>query len=524
MTNGHTMTDEERIVARILDVIPPRSFELSTFFSLFRVRFTDEIETACVTCGDAPELLLNKTFIDAHCRTAEHLFMLVMHELYHVILGHTKLFPRSTPVRNIVFDAVINAILCSLFPAREFTSFFTDYYRSDTMPSALLRPKGEGTPRAAEEALHLLYDKNGTGTYCDVFEVLARSLVAVVVLPGGGGGGRDGGACGEGEDGSGTCPAAGGDGDDGDEGKETDGSGKAPSADDAGDEEEGEKTSAANDTGDEAKKSPNDKRPVLLGSHGSESGEVSPELRDLLHEIISKWPSPDRPLAGRDLGSGERVREFSGGTLPGEALRRGVRRLMRRATLPGPTERRRMSMREIQMETSTFLPVWTDRSHEARTLALGDALLYKGQTSWRRPVLRDMLHTCVFLDVSGSVAAEVPVLARVLEPYCRRGLCEVNVFSTTAHPVTLRDLIAKKFPSTGGTEIDCVLKAVLERPRARRPQSVVILTDGFTGRPNATLASRFLASGIHLHVGLVGKDADADDLSSLAASVVSLTD
>ena len=508
MTNGHTMTDEERIVARILDVIPPRSFELSTFFSLFRVRFSDEVETACVTCGDAPELLLNKTFIDAHCRTAEHLFMLVMHELYHVILGHTKLFPRSTPVRNIVFDAVINAILCSLFPAREFTSFFTDYYRPDTMPSALLRPKGEGTPHAAEEALRLLYDKNGTGTYCDVFEVLARNLVTVVVLPGGGGGGSGGGDGDEGTDGSGTCPAADGDGDDGDEGKEVEGSGDAPSTDDAG---------------DEGKKSQNDKRPVLLGSHGSEPGGVSPELRDLLHEIISKWPSPDRPLAGRDLGSGERVREFAGGPPPGEALRRGLRRLMRRATLPGPAERRRRSVREIQTETSTFLPVWTDRSHEARTLALGDALLYKGQTRWRRPVLRDMLRTCVFLDVSGSVAEEVPVLARVLEPYCRRGLCEVNVFSTTAHPVTLCDLVAKKFPSTGGTEINCVLKAVLERPRARRPQSVVILTDGFTGRPNATLASRFLASGIHMHVGLVGQDTDAADLSTLAASVVSLT-
>ena len=45
------MTDEEKIIARILDVIPPRSFKLTTFLSLFRVRFSEKTKTACVTCG-----------------------------------------------------------------------------------------------------------------------------------------------------------------------------------------------------------------------------------------------------------------------------------------------------------------------------------------------------------------------------------------------------------------------------------------------------------------------------------------
>ena len=169
------MSEEEKIVARILDVIPPHSFEMATFLSLFRVRFSDKTETACVTCGDSPELLLNRDFVAAHCPTDEHLFMLVMHELYHVILGHTALFPRSSEVRNIVFDAVINAILCSLFPNPAFTSFFTDYYPSDQMPFALLRPKGEGTPPAAEAALKRLYDGSGAGTYHDVYEALLAS-------------------------------------------------------------------------------------------------------------------------------------------------------------------------------------------------------------------------------------------------------------------------------------------------------------------------------------------------------------
>ena len=69
-------------------MIPPRSFEVMTFLSLFRVRLSDKTETACVTCGESPELLLNKEFVEAHCTTDEHLFMLVMHELYQIGRAH----------------------------------------------------------------------------------------------------------------------------------------------------------------------------------------------------------------------------------------------------------------------------------------------------------------------------------------------------------------------------------------------------------------------------------------------------
>ena len=342
------MTDEERIVARILDVIPPRSFELMTFLSIFCVRFSDKTETACVTCGESPELLLNKEFVEEHCKTDEHLFMLVMHELYHVILGHTRLFPRSTEVRNLVFDAVINALLCSLFPQPAFTSFFTDYYPSDKMPFALLRPQGNGTPPAAEDALNLLYGGTGTGTYYDVYEALLKSgCVKEITLLG-------------------------------------------PSGDGV--------------------------EPLLLGSHGEEDEEMSAEMKDLIHKIIAKWPSPDRPLKGRDLGASERMRDYGSYEMPDIALQRGIRRLMRRASTPGPKEVRCRAVRERLCETATFLPDWRDRSHEAREVALGDALIYRAVTKVRRPSSRDNQQAFIYFDVSGSVADEVPAVAQALLP------------------------------------------------------------------------------------------------------------
>ncbi len=467
------MTDEEKIIARILDVIPPRSFELTTFLSLFRVRFSEKTETACVTCGDSPELLLNKDFIEAHCQTDEHLFMLVMHELYHVILGHTTLFPRATEVRNLVFDAVINAILCSLFPKPEFTSFFTDYYPSDKMPFALLRPKGKGTPLAAESALKLLYGGSDAGTYHDVYEALLKSgcIKEITILLGGG---ASGGRALPGDGRAGTpCPP----------------------------------------------------QPLLLGSHDEEKEEISQEMKDLIHKIISKWPSPDRPLQGQDLGAEEREHDFDAEADPTTRLRRGIRRLMRRASMPGKKEVRRRSAREMVCETATFLPDWRDRAHEAREVAFGDALIYNTTTRLQRPSSRDNRLAFVYFDVSGSVAEEVPSVAQTLLPYCRSGLCTVHVFSTVVHPASARDLAARKFSSTGGTDIDCVLQHVLELPPRKRPRAAVVVTDGFTGKPDAALAARFHAAGMRLFVGLVKPDCDYNqetDLSSIADKFIRL--
>ena len=442
------MTEEERIVVRILDVIPPRSFEMATFLSLFRVRFSEKTETACVTCGDSPELLLNRDFVAAHCPTDEHLFMLVMHELYHVILGHTALFPRSSEVRNIVFDAVINAILCSLFPNPAFTSFFTDYYPSDQMPFALLRPKGEGTPPEAEAALKLLYDGSGAGTYHDVYEaLLASGCVREIAMSSVGG------------------------------------------------------------------------KPLLLGSHGEEDEGISPELADLIRKVTAQWTHPHRPLQGQDAGAEDRRHDFDADADPSVRLGRGVCRLMRLAAMPGKKEIRRRAVREQASEATTFLPNWRDRSHEARAMTLGDALAYATTVRLKRPSNRDSRQAFVYFDVSGSVADEVPSVAAALLPHVRRGLCKVYVFSTTVHPISVRNLAERKFDSTGGTDIDCVLEHALALPRRKRPRAVVVITDGYTGKPDAALAARFRAAGMRLFVGLVqsvsgrGQETDLSPLS-----------
>src|SRR5205814_2059546 len=105
-----------------------------------------DVETAAVECRSNPRMLVNPEFVEKFAATPEKLLMLVMHELHHVLLGHTRLFPCVTAVDNLVFDAVINALLCRMFPGPEHTGFFTDFYSQDAFPACLLRPAAGWLP------------------------------------------------------------------------------------------------------------------------------------------------------------------------------------------------------------------------------------------------------------------------------------------------------------------------------------------------------------------------------------------
>ena len=101
--------------------------------------------------------------------------MLVMHELYHIILGHTHLFKRHTEIDNIAFDSVINAILCRMFPEEEYVSFFTSINPDESFPGSILRPIGSNTPLQFIPILKNLYCTN-TGTYFEVYECISCEL------------------------------------------------------------------------------------------------------------------------------------------------------------------------------------------------------------------------------------------------------------------------------------------------------------------------------------------------------------
>jgi hypothetical protein len=178
------------IADRILDAFPSGNYGLLALLRLLDIIETTEVQTAAVECTSMPRLLINPQFVDAHAATPERLLMLVMHELHHVLLGHTRLFPRATPTDNVIFDAVINALLCRMFPKPEYTSFFTCFYSDERFPECLLRPPARWLPSSpapippaldrpamghVQAVYRALYSETGAN-YQELYDVLRRGL------------------------------------------------------------------------------------------------------------------------------------------------------------------------------------------------------------------------------------------------------------------------------------------------------------------------------------------------------------
>ena len=168
---------EQDVVRSLYEVIPGYSLHMEEFLRLFRVRFEEKrVDSAAMTCGDRPELLLNPKFLEERCKTPEHLLMLVLHELYHALLGHTRLFLHPTKIDNIAFDAVINATLVRAFPGEEFRSFFEGNNPSGSFPGCLLRPAAEDTPEDCRDLVEALYLGNHV-TYEEIYDLIVRKMM-----------------------------------------------------------------------------------------------------------------------------------------------------------------------------------------------------------------------------------------------------------------------------------------------------------------------------------------------------------
>jgi hypothetical protein len=178
------------IAKRILDAFPSGSYGLLALLRLLDITETSEVDTAAVECTAMPRLLVNAAFVEAHAATPERLLMLIMHELHHVLLGHTRLFPRHTDADNLIFDAVINALLCRMFPSPEHTSFFTEFYSDKRFPECLLRPPSRWKPalaarippalegpkmRRVQEVYRALYSETGA-SYKELYDSLRGAL------------------------------------------------------------------------------------------------------------------------------------------------------------------------------------------------------------------------------------------------------------------------------------------------------------------------------------------------------------
>ena len=406
------------LVTRILDCVPPGTYGLQALFRLVDIVESRDIPTACVEGGAAPRMLINPDFAAEHAATPERLLMLVMHELHHVILGHTRLLPVSSAFDNIVFDAVINAMLCRMFPDPRGIELFTGFYAADTVPAALLRPADGWTPepearlrptkalvaagyRRLADVHAALYSPRGVA-YEELREALEEACpeAAVEAVP-------------------------------------------------------------------------------LLGGHlpgGLHEGGLeqrAPVLLDVVRRIVEEWPQPPSPIRGRSLS--DRLAETFAPPRRVDGNRDRLRRLLRWAG--GVSERGTLVTRgEIERTASSPLP-----SRARRDVVLGmlgsPILLHELQVTARgRTRAQAPVH--VYLDVSGSVSGVIGVLAAAVRDCGPMVHPRVHAFSTVVADASFADLAAGRFRTTGGTSIGCVAK----HAREHHVRRAVIVTDGYVGR------------------------------------------
>lgn len=425
------------LVRRVLDCFPAGSYALPGLLRLVGIVESDEADTAAVECKEEPRLLVNPGFVAQYAETPEKLFMLIMHELHHILLGHTRLFSAVTELDNIVFDAVINAMLCQQFPGSEFTSFFTDLYADDEFPACLLRPPATWKPgekvvappglaasgqQAMSEVYRQLYSPAGA-SYSDLYEHLRKGL----------------------------------------------------------------QDSSALDV-------------TLLGDHSNEGcgAQVLAEHSDLLEgavrEAASRWPhskgGPGRSV--QDLLALESVqirRKPSNRALLSALIRRIAGKSARPGRCPQRTE-------DVYMATTAMIHQ-DRRATVQRALGQSPMLYQNPQTRLARRGVQHRVH--VYVDVSGSVdAIRGALYGAVLD--CREHVHPaVHLFSTKVADVSFREMAKGQCPTTGGTDIRCVIDHMVEH-KIRR---AVLITDGYVGTPQGKKAEalRRVAVGVALTPG-----------------------
>lgn len=454
----------ESLQTRILDAFPNGSYSLVAMLRILDIVETTAVPTAAVECVAQPRLLVNPEFVARHAATPEKLLVLVMHELHHVLLGHTTLFPRITRVQNFVFDAVVNGLVCRMFPRPEHTAFFRDYYSPDLFPECLLAPPPgwpNGTVRMAPGVRRLharqakrvhevhvaLYSQTGA-SYQEVHDLLPKLLLK----PGRG------------------------------------------------------KTSGTDLLADLP----------LLGNHAPEdaSGHTleksSPVLFDLVREVVEQWPQPPTPIKGRSLAD----------LLPPTLLqvrkpnqRARLRSLIRRVA----EARNHGCLPRLATTPAVFqsaVPRLGRRSIVLRALG-ATTLLHDAESGVRRRTAKGAL-VHVYVDVSGSMDSVLPELyGAVVE--CQELLHpKVHLFSTMVVDITREQLRAGVRKSTFGTSIDCVAEHMAKN-RVRR---ALLVTDGFVGAP----LGEHLATlkRVRLAVAYVGRPVHRGDLAAVANHSIDL--
>jgi hypothetical protein len=410
------------------ELIDENPLAIRAVLQILGIEFTGDVPTLAVTCTEKPILKVNLGFVQKECKTEEHVKALIVHEFLHILLRHTRSFKAFTPERHLATDAVINAII-----HRQLGSAY-----SDLMSRYYAREKG------IRKFLRPLNEQENDAWYLSEQGMAQTPLESAWV------GLYEGNLC----------------------------------ADDI--EEIARDLRSKGENLEEN----------LLGGHKVGHGIDEPSASDgPLSEALTRaldrsletmngdgiWRSPH----GRGVAADAYQSEVLESSKRIDAWRRATFEVLKRHVDPSSNG----ALREDR-PFDYVLPVLSSHDRRAALRSLWSPLLpeahWKGQRSHRIGC------TQIYLDVSGSMNAEMPLIVKLLNRLGRYIERPFWAFSNLVARAVIRNgrLVAD---TTGGTSMACVLEHVART----RPPAAVIVTDGYIERLSQELVRSASATRLH---------------------------
>jgi hypothetical protein len=425
--------NERRFRDLIAELIDENPFAIRAVLRILRVEFTSKVATLAVTCEERPRLLVNLDFVRAHCRTDDEAKALLCHEFLHVLLRHTETRKPLTPARHLAFDAVINAIIHRQH-GETYSALMSRYYAGEPGLGRLLRPMNAPELAAyTSEFGRKCRWPDWVRAWSALYEgrLVADDIEALA---------RDL----RGRQ-LGTCATP------------------------------GSPFEIVNG-------SVNIDR--LLGDHDGLDGRLPDSLVKALDQTLKTMNGGGVWRTPKDRGVGSTAYSTLV-TAADEALHHWQRRtleLLLEHLLPDPRSR---AIRDVPQ--AYRIPVLSPGDRRAFLRAQWSPFL--PEACWQGTMPRCEGTAQVYLDVSGSMNAEMPLVIALLarlSNWIRRPLW---AFSNTVVPALIESGQLKT-STTGGTSMTCVLEHVAKT----RPAAAIVLTDGYIEQLGQTAVRRALAA------------------------------
>jgi len=209
--------------------------------------------------------------------------------------------------------------------------------------------------------------------------------------------------------------------------------------------------------------------PRLLGNHAWHGRRVEGPLTEALEKALSQmngagiWRSP----RSRGVGAAAYDALFSARDERLARWERSTLAVLKRHVSPDPRSR---AVEDV--ERAYRVPVLSPGDRRAFVRALWDP--YLPDASWFSLAPRRAGSAQVYLDVSGSMNAEMPLVIQLLSRLSRHIRRPFWAFSDEVAPAVIKQgqLVTR---TSGGTSLSCVL----EHLARTRPPSAVVVTDGY---------------------------------------------